>query len=96
MRANLPAVIGPNETLIRRIAMDIGNAVVHHIEIMYPVAIEATPKSTFRLSVRNTVYNEIMAAIQVNDAGEIEARLADRSADRRRAKAFYRKIRETA
>lgn len=96
-RERLPAIIGeapvkPQNALIREIAMDIGKAVVHHIETMYPKAIEACP-STFKLSVRNCVHNEIMAAIQFNDEGEIAARLQDRKRHRRKISAAYRKIR---
>ena len=46
--------------------------------------------------MRNTVYNEIMAAIQISDAGEITARLAARKISRRRHKAVWRKIRAAA
>lgn len=82
-----------SKELVRAIAMDIGKAVVHHIETMYPKAIEACP-STFKLSVRNCVHNEIMAAVQVTDAGEISIRLHERKAHRRKIKAAYRKMRE--
>lgn len=85
---------GPAKTLVRAIAMDIGKEVVHHIEVMYPQAILACP-STFKLSVRNCVHNEIMAAIEVNDEGQIVARLQDRKAFRRRSKAAWKKIRTT-
>lgn len=81
--SDLPATISPSEALVREIAMDIGKAVVHHIETMYPAAIEATP-STFRLSVRNSVYNEIVAAIKVIDEEDIRARLVERKKHRRR------------
>ena len=81
--------------IISAIAMDIGKEVIHHIETMYPKAIEATARSSFKLSVRNCVHNEIMAAIQVNDEGEIVARLMRRKDHRRKIKAAYRKIRET-
>lgn len=79
--------------LVKAIAMDIGKAVVHHIETMYPAATDACP-STFRLSVRNTVCNEIMAAIEVNDEGRITARLQERKTHRRKIKAAYQKIRK--
>lgn len=62
--------------------MDIGKAVVHHIETMYPEAYAHLPQKG--LSVRNCVHNEIMAAIQVNDEGEIIARLAERKKHRRK------------
>lgn len=85
---------GPwSRELVKAIAMDIGKAVVHHIETMYPEAAQAVAKSSFKLSVRNTVFNEIMAALDVNDAGEIAARLKDRKAHRRKIKAAYTKIR---
>jgi hypothetical protein len=93
MATNLPATISISEALVRAIAMDIGKAVVHHIETMYPAAIEATPKSTFGLSVRNTVYNEIVDAIKVTDESEIKERLARRKSQRRKSKAVWRNIR---
>jgi hypothetical protein len=83
---------GPAKALVRAIAMDIGKEAVHHLEIMYPAAIAACP-ATMKLSLRNCIHNEIMAAIAVNDEGEIVARLADRKAFRRRSKAAYKKIR---
>ena len=81
----------PARALVKAIAMDIGKAVVHYIEIMYPKAISAT-SSTFKLSVRNTVYNEIIAAIDVNDEGKIVARLAERKKHRCMIKNAYSKI----
>jgi len=72
--------------------MDIGKEVVAYIEVQYPKAIEAT-SSTFKLSVRNCIYNQIMAAIEVNDAGEITARLETRKKFRRQWTAAWRKIR---
>src|SRR5258708_5666957 len=68
--------------LVKLIAKDVGDAVVTHIEIMYPAAFAATP-GTFPLSVRNCIFNEIMAAVEVNDVGQIAARLADRRRARR-------------
>ncbi len=78
--------------IIKAIAMDIGKEVVAYIEVMYPQAIEATP-TTFKLSVRNCIYNEIMASIDVNDAGIIEARLRDRKKFRREWTGAYRRMR---
>ena len=78
--------------LIKTIAMDIGKEVVAYIEIMYPQAVEAT-SSTFKLAVRNCIYNEIMASIDVNDAGNIEARLRDRKKFRREWTGVYRRMR---
>jgi hypothetical protein len=78
--------------LVSKIAMDIGKEVVHRCETMYPKAFEVTPK-TFRLHIRNCVHNEIMAAIQVNEEGEIIARMDARKKHRRKINAIYKKIR---
>ena len=84
MGTNLPAKpTKPLERdLISDIAMDIGKEVVHHIEGMYPLAIKAAA-STFRQSVRNCIYNEIMATIEINDHGEFVERLERRKKIRR-------------
>lgn len=77
MGENLPTTVPWTKQLISEIAMDIGKEVVHYIGIQYPKAIEATA-STFKLAVRNCIHNEIMAAIEVNDEGQIIARMKDR------------------
>lgn len=79
--------------LVKAIAMDIGKEIVAYIEVMYPEAIKAT-SSTFKLSVRNSIYNEIMAALDMNDHGEIVVRLEKRKKFRRWWVAAYRKIRK--
>jgi hypothetical protein len=78
--------------LVKEIAMDIGKDTVAYIEVMYPKAIAAT-SSSFKLSVRNHIYNEIMAAIEVTAEGEIRARLKDRKKFRRWWTGVYRKVR---
>lgn len=80
--------------LIKEIAMDIGKDVVAHIETMYQQAIKAT-SSTFRLSVRNCIYNKILAALEVTDEREIIERLARHKQFRREQKAMWKRIRET-
>jgi len=72
--------------------MDIGKETVAYVEVMYPEAIKAA-SSTFKLSLRNHIYNQIMAAIEVNDEGKIKDRLVDRKKSRREWLATYRKIR---
>lgn len=59
---------------VKLIAKDVGEAVAMYIQLMYPSSVAAAP-STFKLSVRNCVFNEIMAAVDVSDVGRIEARL---------------------
>ena len=92
--AEVPAASWSRE-LVKAIAMDIGKETVAYVEVMYPKAIEAT-SSTFKLSLRNHIYNEIMAAIKVNDEGQVVARLQDRKAFRRWWTAAYRKLRKSA
>lgn len=96
MTENLPAPRGPwARELIQNIALDIGKDVAAHIETMYPDAVKAA-SSTFLLSVRNHTFNQIMAAIEVNDEGQILDRLAERKKHRRDMRAVWKKIRDTA
>src|SRR3990167_11002222 len=86
------AEANPTAALVRAIAMDIGKTVVHHIEIMYPQAAANLPSSG-KLSIRNSVYNEIMAAIEVSDEGKIIVRLQERKVFRRKIKKMYSAVR---
>lgn len=70
------------QDVVKQIAMDIGKAASHHIETMYPDAVKATSKNML-LSLRNTVYNEIMAALKTTDEAEILERLDRRKKHRR-------------
>lgn len=63
--------------LVKLIAMDIGKDVCAYIEIMYPEAVTAT-SSTFLLSVRNSIHNQIMASLETTNEVDILARLAER------------------
>lgn len=76
--------------LVRDIAMEIGKEVASHIETMYPKAVEATSKSML-LSLRNSVHNDIMAAVDALEHGNAEAWLARRQAHRRAIRAEWRK-----
>ena len=79
--------------LIKAVAHDIAKQVAHHIEIMYPKAV-AGESSTFLLSVKGCVTNEIMAAIESNIPAE--NRIAFNDKFRRHIKAQYKKIRGRA
>jgi hypothetical protein len=81
-----------SKELVKAIAMDIGKETVAYVEVMYPEVMKDT-NIGFKLSLRNHIYNEIMAAIEVNDEGKVTARLADRKSFRRWWTAAYRKIR---
>jgi hypothetical protein len=97
-QTTVPAVIGRDPApisrdVIKEIALDIGKEVASHIEVMYPKAVEATSK-TMLLSVRNCVYNEIMAALEDIDEAAILRRLEERKRFRRQHRATYRKLRD--
>lgn len=93
----VPAVVEPTpiipRDLIKLIAMDIGKDVCAYIEVMYPEAVKAT-SSTFLLSVRNSIHNQIMASLETTNEADILARLEKRKIWRRKWKAHYKKIRE--
>ncbi len=79
--------------MMEAIAWDIGKELVAYIEVMYPKAIDAT-SSTFKLSMRNHIHNDIMAAFEFRgDAVALASRLKDRKEFRRQWVAAYRKIR---
>lgn len=95
--SNVPAVAASttgitDKALIREIAMDIGKSTVAHIETGYPAALEAVSKNA-RLSIRNHVHNQIVAAIEVVNEEEIRARLDRRKLERRRELALHRRWR---
>lgn len=84
---------GPlDRELVKLIAMDIGKQMVAYIEVMYP-DVWAAGNSGFRLSVRNHIHNDIIAAIELHDEASIMKWLADRKAHRREWLATYRKLR---
>lgn len=88
------AQIAPvSRDVIKLIAMDIGKEVASHIEVMYPAAVAAT-SPTMLLSLRNCVFNEIMAALGEVDEAAILERLDERKRFRRKHRATYRKIRK--
>jgi hypothetical protein len=84
----------PARALIKGIALDIGKEVVAYVERMYPQAVSAS-SSTFKLSLRNCIYNEIIAALETTDEVEILARLERRKKQRRELKKQWDIIRET-
>lgn len=75
--------------------MDIGKEVVSHIEIMYPAAFSQLPGSG-KISIRNCIHNQIMAALDTVDVNEIRARLDRRRAHRRAQLKAYRGFRSTS
>lgn len=94
MSKNLPTLPGQplDRDLIKLIAMDIGTEVQDFIERMYPEAVKAT-SSTFLFSVRNSIYNQIIAALDITDEKEIRNRLVDRKVQRWRMQAIMKSCR---
>ena len=89
---SVPATRNLDRELVSKIAMDIGKSAVSKIRVMYP-DVYAVMNSGCRLTLRNHIHNEIMAALNTVDAEEIEARLKDRAAFRRKQHATWDKIR---
>ena len=79
--------------LIARVAMDIGKSAVSHLRTMYPAAFDTMPASG-HLSLRNHIHNEIMAALEVIDADEIEKRLKRRAKARRETHKIFSDLRK--
>ncbi len=84
----------PTKELVKAIAKDIADEVAHHIKTMYPKAVLACP-STLLLSVKGCIQNEIMAAIQVNEQGQIISRLNERKKFRKKVAKVYSDLRKS-
>ena len=84
-----------SQDLVKLIAMDIGKEICVYIEVMFPDVAKAGEKSTFLLSVRNSIYNEIMESLKTTNERDILARIDRRKKFRRKWKADYKKLRET-
>ena len=66
----LPKITTPTDAAIRKIAMEVGKQVVHHIETMHPeMAAAAHSWKSARLSIRNFTHNAIIAAVNAADQG---------------------------
>jgi len=85
-----PATQDITQELIKEIAMEIGKETVSYIEYMYPKAIENT-SSTFKIAVKNHIYNDIMAALKYTNENDIKTWLAERKTFRRK---FMKGVRE--
>lgn len=81
------------DDLFKAVAMDIGKQVAAHVEVMYPEAVKAS-SSMFLLSLRNTVFNEIMGVMSADPNENTSDRLQRRAQWRRQWKAMYKKMRE--
>lgn len=89
-RENAPP---PTPDLIKAMAKAVGTNLIAYLEVMYPEAIKAT-SSTFKTSMKNHVYNDIMMVAKLHTAPEIEKWLAENEAHHKRWLAQWRKIRK--
>lgn len=78
--------------VLEAMADEIGRSTVAYVEVMYPEAIKAT-SSTFKLSLRNHIYNDIMAATKLHTETEMRASVNDKAAFRKQWLAMWRKLR---
>lgn len=93
MSETLPAIRPIADDIVKEIARDIGKAVAHHIETMYPNAVTGASRNML-VSVKGCVFNEIMSALDVTDEKAIRARLVERKAHRRKIKKMYGTMRK--
>lgn len=83
----------PSRALVEAIALDIGKEMVAYLEVMFPDA-TITSSSGMRLSVRNHIYSDIIAALETTDEKEILERLERRRKFRREWLKTYRDYRK--
>lgn len=94
MVENLPKRAGgPTDDAIRKIAMDVGKDLVEYIEYMYPEMVAACRSwKSAKVSLRNHVHNDIMAAVQAAEEGR-DQEMLDRHDKHRRTMRKLRKAR---
>lgn len=79
------------KAVISAIAMDCGKEMVAYLEVMYPDVFERM-NSGCRLSIRNHIHNDFMAAMEVGSAENHLERLKERARFRREWLATYRNL----
>lgn len=84
--------ISPTDDAIRKIAMEAGKQVVHHIETMYGDMTKVVAWKSARKSIRNTVHNAIIAAVHAADEGR-DAQWIERNERHRKEINRMRKVR---
>lgn len=92
MTTNLPKPVGIfSDDLIHRIAMDIGKQVVAQIDHAHPEVMDAVRSpSSFRLSMRNTVYNAIKSHMEHAEKGQSEQLIEQHEKSRRTLRRLQR------
>lgn len=99
---NLPALNAPavqpqgdvSRELIKAMAEAVGKSLAAYVEVMYPEAMKAA-SSTFKLSLKNHVYNDIMHVSTLHTEAEIRKWLKSNEDFRTVWLAGYRKMRRS-
>ncbi len=81
-----------SKELINAMAEEIGRNTVAYVEVMYPEAIKAT-SSTFKLSLRNHIHNQIVSYAELHNEAAVRDRLIKDVAFRKEWVGMYRKMR---
>lgn len=79
------------KALNRAIAMDCGKEIVAYLEVMYPDVFEKM-NSGCRLSIRNHIHNDIIAALEIQGSENHLERLKERARFRSEWLATYRNL----
>lgn len=82
-------VVDPAKALTSAIAMDVGKEMVAYLEVMYP-DVFAVMNGGCKLSIRNHIHNDIIAAMEIAGAANHMERLRERAAQRREWVGMYR------
>ncbi len=83
--------IDPRKAMNSAIAMDVGKEMVAYLEVMYPDVFEVM-NSGCKLSIRNHIHNDIIAALEIVGTANHLERLKERAEFRRKWVAAYRNI----
>lgn len=81
----------PRKAMNSAIAMDCGKEMVAYLEVMYPDVFERM-NSGCRLSIRNHIHNDIIAALEIVGTENHLERLKERARFRREWLATYRNL----
>lgn len=81
----------PIKAMNSAIAMDCGKEMVAYLEVMYPEVFEKM-NSGCRLSIRNHIHNDIIAALEIVGTANHLERLKERARFRREWLAAYRNL----
>ena len=84
--------IDPRKALNSAIAMDVGKEMVAYLEVMYPDVFDKM-NGGCKLSIRNHIHNDIIAAMEIVGAANHVERLKERADFRRQWVAAYRGMR---